>query len=77
MLGARGIEAAQQSVDQGAGLQQLRKATQAAVVASAGAVVRSGCLGPGRRLQVGPLGRNERTALVRQDQQQLQTTAVF
>ena len=73
----RGFEAAQQSVDQGAGLKQLCKGTEAGALGRGCAVARSRCPDSGRRLQVGPLGGNERAALVRQDQQEVQTAVAL
>ncbi len=68
----RGFGAAQQSVDQGARLEQLRKGTEAGALGFAGTVARLRYPDIGRRLQVGPLGGYERAALVRQDQQKMQ-----
>jgi hypothetical protein len=67
----RGIEVAQQSVDQGAGLEQLRKGAEAGALGRACALVRLGGLDRRRRFQVSPFGGNERAAFVRQDQQEV------
>jgi hypothetical protein len=68
----RGIGAAQQSVDQDAGLEQLRQGSEAGALGFAVAVIRFRCPDLWRWLQVGPIGGNERAALIRQDQQKVQ-----
>jgi hypothetical protein len=73
----RGFGAAQQSVDQDAGLEQLRKGTEAGALGFAVAVTRFRCPDLGRWLQVGPLGGNERAALIRQDQQKVQVAVTM
>ena len=73
----QGFGAVQKSVYQDAGLEQLRKRTEAWALGFAGAVVLLGYPDLGRRLQVGPLGRNVRAAFVRQDQQEVQAAVAM